>query len=91
MRKSEPRWVSFQIIDEIFPSENRIRDIMQAQDINRGVFNVEPSKEEFNKFLRNAFFAMRIRDDVTNVPEYLDLPLSETNKLFIVALLSRFS
>ena len=74
MKESEPRWLDFRMIDRVFRAADRDWEHMMISYINEGKVSVTASKDEFNQFLRNCFFAMINRDDMDGVPDYLDLP-----------------
>ena len=74
MKESEPKWLDFKIIDRVFRLEDRDWEHMMVCEINGGIVNVKAEKERFNTFLRNSFFAMISRDNMEEIPDYLDLP-----------------
>ena len=78
-KANEPKWIDFRLIDRVFKKEHKNWENILACDSTDGKFNTEPSKAQFNEFLRRCFFAMIIRDELGSVPEFLDLPELDTS------------
>ena len=74
MKESEPRWLDFRVIDRVFRAADRDWEHMIVAYVNEGKVSVMASRDEFNQFLRNCFFAMINRDSMEEIPDYLDLP-----------------
>ena len=75
LHRSEPKWWSFIMIEEIFDEKNEVFELKRTELANKGMQLQIASQEEYNAFLRKCFFAMVATRSTSDVDrEYMNLP-----------------